>query len=135
MITINSLRKTQRSSKKATNRFQSTIPVLRYENENLFMLNDNITKDYNEYVSVVKHNDNIILIIDNYDKLDIKPRKITINKSGSFRSAVLKEYLDTLFIYNDGTMFELEEVQLNDNFIGYLVKDLLTTNQQPSQAI
>lgn len=139
MILLKTLRKLKKqSTKKDSNNFHSTIPVLRFVKNSEFMLNNFVTDRNNEYVCVIENDNNIILLVDNYDDIDIKPRKYTINKNNTFRSTQLVKLLNEfLFVYDEGSMFTLEEVSLEKEddsiFIGYTIKDLLTNNQQPAQ--
>lgn len=140
MIVLKTLRKRQRASVKKNNDFHNTKPVLRFVKNSEFMLNNFVTNKYNDYVCIVENDDIIMIILDNYDMLDVKPNKMKISKSGTFRCTPLLKYLnESLYIYEEGSIFNLEEVYLSDDdgsqlFIGYAIKDLLTNNQQPTQA-
>lgn len=140
MILLKTLRKKRRLlPKKSNNEFHSAMPVLRFVKNSEFMLNNFVTDKNNEYVCIIENDNNIILIMDNYDTLDIKPKKTILSKIGTFRCTPLLNCLNkSLYIYEEGSMFILEETYLeNDDeqvFIGYTIKDLLTNNQQPTQA-
>ena len=135
MRTIQTLRKKRVAKEKISVDFNNTIASLKYIKDSKFIFNNFVINKNNDYVCIVENNDEIILILDNYDTLDIKPRKISITKNGTFRSQYLADKLSEQVLgLNDNTTFVLEEVQMNGNFIGYFIKDSLTSNSQPTQA-
>jgi len=135
MISIQTLRKAKKAKVQKGNKFNSDVASLKYLNTTKFMLNNFVTDKNKDYVCVIEINDEVILVMDNYDVIDLKPRKIAITKDGCFRSKILFEILtEQLLKLDNNTSFLLEEVEMNGNFIGYIIKDSLLTNLQPTQA-
>lgn len=118
--------------------FNQGVPSLKFlgssdGNSNMkFIFNRDV--QVNEYIKVYKYEDNIYLLTDNFDVVDINPKKIAINKNFTFYSKPLYELLNNLFIFAVDSVFELEPVYYGENdtnvFIGYFIVNLVTNNQQ-----
>lgn len=64
---------------------------------------------------------NIIILTDNFDKIDIEPRKIII-KNGRFVSGSLVTLLSSIYTMDENTDYVLEEVKFEDeNQAEYLI--------------
>ncbi|HMT01968.1 MAG TPA: hypothetical protein PKD00_01445 [Burkholderiales bacterium] len=82
----------------------------------------------NDEVSIVIKEDNIILVTENLDKVDVNVKVLNIS-NGLFSSKYLYTALEKLFVLDENTLFELEEVEykneLNEIFnIGYTIKNV-----------
>lgn len=109
--------------KKAETRAFGDKPLVRYIKGNIFMLNQHV--DVDENVSVVDYEGNIIILTDNFDKIDIEPRKIII-KNGRFVSGSLVTLLSSIYTMDENTDYVLEEVKFEDEnenecLIGYSI--------------
>lgn len=108
---------------KAESRVFGDKPLLKFIKGNRFMLNQHVNTDEN--ISVVDYEGNIIILTDNFDKIDIEPRKIII-KNGRFISGNLVTLLSSIYTMDENTDFVLEEVNFEDSneneyLIGYLI--------------
>lgn len=136
---LNSLKK-KKVSKKLVETiaadFNNGTPSLKFigstdESSNIkFLFNGKVK--HNEYIAVCEIDEQIIIITNNYDEIDITPRKIKVNKNLSFYSKNLQTLLEKYYIFVTDSIFELEEVFFgeDEHFIGYHISNLITNNQQ-----
>lgn len=134
---IHSLKK-QRATKKQIveniSHFNPGTPSLKliYDDKNdklehKFIFNNDVICN-SEHIAICELGENIILITDNYELIDVVPKKLKLTLSKSFISKPLFNMLNDRYILTNTSVFTLEEVHYqNDNtFIGYSINTLLT---------
>jgi hypothetical protein len=95
--------------------------------EHKFIFNDDVIRDL-EHIAICELGENIIIITNNYDLIDVVPKKIKLTLSQSFTCKPLFNMLNDRYILTNTSIFTLEEVHYKDDstFIGYSINTLLT---------